>query len=271
MLPMLKQPDNPSSDQVHTDVAIQTELATNKRAWDKIAPNFSGHCSLPDWGPFGECRSVDVLGDPRGLTVLEVGCGSGDSIARVAEHGAKKVFGIDISTTQIALATKRNRANIDAGRVHLIEAPMEKTLDLGGIDLIFSIYAIGWTRDLAATFRNLAAYLNPGGRLIWSWGHPLFPEILYVDCKFVLPDSYSYFNEQSQVAADWHGSEGTVMQNRMLSTWFRHITDAGFIIRHLLEPEAESCPAEVFNNNRLIPMVRARLLPTTLVYICEKA
>lgn len=261
---------DPSSDQHHTDATIQAELETNKRAWDKIAPKFSGHCALPDWGPFGECRTVDVLGDLRGLTVLEVGCGSGDSIARVVECGAEKVFGIDISTTQIALASERNRAGIDAGRVHLIEAAMEKALDLGGIDLIFSIYAIGWTRDPAATFRNLAAYLKPGGRLIWSWGHPLFPEILYVDRKFVLPESYSYFNEQSQFAAHWQGSEGAVVQNRMLSTWFRHITEAGFIIRHLLEPDAESCPTEVFNNNRLVPMVTARLLPTTLVCVCEK-
>jgi SAM-dependent methyltransferase len=266
---MMKLPAS-SSDQHHTGATIDTELATNKRAWDQVAPKFSGHCALPDWGPFGECRSIDMLGDLRGRAVLEVGCGSGDSIARVAERGVERVYGIDISTTQIALATERNRAHIDVGRVCLIEAPMEQPLDLCGIDLVFSIYGIGWTRDPAATFRNLAAYLKPGGRLIWSWGHPLFPEVLCVDGKFVLPDSYSYFNEQSQFAARWCGSEGTVVQNRMLSTWFRHITEAGLLVRQLLEPDAENCPDCVFNNNRLIPMVRAHLLPSTLVYICEK-
>jgi hypothetical protein len=50
----------------------------------------------------------------------------------------------------------------------------------------------------------------------------------------------------------------------MLSTWFRHMTEAGLIVRQLLEPEAESCPDRVFNNNRLIPMIRAHLLPSTL-------
>jgi SAM-dependent methyltransferase len=266
---MPKLPDG-SFDQRHTDATIEAELATNKRAWDQVAPKFSGHCALPDWGPFGECRSIDVLGNLHGLTVLEVGCGSGDSIARVVERGAERVYGIDISAAQIALATERNRANIDAGRVHLIRAPMEQALGLFGIDLIFSIYAIGWTRDPAATFRNLAVYLKPGCRLIWSWGHPLFPEVQYDDGKFVLPDSYSYFNEQSRLVAAWCGSEGTVVQNRMLGTWFRHMTEAGFLIRHLLEPEAESCPDRIFNNNRLIPMVKARLLPSTLVYVCEK-
>lgn len=252
------------------DATSDSELATNERAWDQLAPKFARHCALPDWGPFGECRSIDMLGDLVGRTVLEVGCGSGDSIAAVVERGPARVYGVDISSTQIALATERNRTHIDAGRVILIKAPMEAALDLCDIDLIFSIYGIGWTRDAAATFRNLATYLKPGGRLIWSWGHPLFPEVLCVDGKFVLPDSYSYFNEQSQFAAGWCGSEGTVVQNRMLSTWFRHITEAGLIVRHLLEPEAEICPDRVFNNNRLIPMIRAHLLPSTLVYVCEK-
>jgi len=255
---------------MRANATVQAELATNERAWDQIAPQFLGHCALPDWGPFGECRGIDVLGDLHGLTVLEVGCGSGHSIARIVECGAQRVCGMDISAAQIALATEGNRAGIDAGRVHLIQAPMEQALNLRDIDLIFSIYAIGWTRDPAATFRNLAAYLKPGGRLIWSWGHPLFPEVLHVEGKFVLPASYSYFNEQPQFAAGWHGSQGAVVQNRMLSTWLRHLTEAGFMIRHLLEPMAEDCPGQVFNNNRLIPMVRACLLPTTLVYVCEK-
>ena len=104
------------SGQDDSDSTIYTELAMNKRAWDQVAPKFAGHCALPDWGPFGECRSLDLLGDLNGLTVLEVGCGSGDSIARVVDRGAARVYGIDISATQIALATERNRLDIDRGR-----------------------------------------------------------------------------------------------------------------------------------------------------------
>jgi SAM-dependent methyltransferase len=256
--------------QIGEEDVVHADLATNKRAWDQIAHRFAGHCALPNWGPFGECRSTDLLGNVRGMTVLEVGCGSGDSIARVVECGARLVYGIDLSTTQIALATERNRGPIAAGRVHLIQVAMEKPLDLRDIDLIFSIYGIGWTRAPAATFRNLAAYLKRGSRLIWSWGHPLFPEVQSVDGKFILPESYSYFNEESQFASGWCGTEGTVVQNRMLSTWTRHMAEAGFVVRGLLEPEPESCPDWVFNNNRLIPMIRARLLPSTLVYVCEK-
>jgi SAM-dependent methyltransferase len=253
-----------------TEVAIDADLAANKRAWDQVAPKFAGRCALPDWGPFGECRSLDLLGDLTGLSVLEVGCGSGDSITRVVERGAACIYGVDISATQIALATERNRLYIDQERVHLIQAPMEQAVELSGIDVIFSIYAIGWTRDVATTFRNLAGYLKPGGRFIWSWGHPLVPALQHVDGRFTVLDSYSYFDEQAKFSAPWCGSDGVVMQHRMLSTWIRYLTEAGFIIRQLLEPEAETCPDLVFNNNRLIPIIRARALPSTLVYVCER-
>jgi len=60
-------------------IAIQTELATNKHAWGQVAPKSAGACALPDGGPFGECRSLDLLGNLDGLAVLEVGCGSGQN------------------------------------------------------------------------------------------------------------------------------------------------------------------------------------------------
>jgi SAM-dependent methyltransferase len=216
------------------------ELAINKSVWDVVAPKYAGGCALPNWGPFGKCRGLDLLGRLTGATVMEAGCGSGHSINRVIELGAARVYGIDFSTTQIALATELNRAQIDAGRVHLIQAPMEQPLEFRDIDVIFSIQALGWTRDPAATFCNLASYLKAGGRLVWRWGHPLFDKILYEDGKLELRDSY--FNQQSQFTGRWSGSDGAIIQTRTIATWFRYLTAAGFTVREFLEPEAETLP-----------------------------
>ena len=149
--PMPKPPSPLAYGSAKSVPNLENDLATNKRAWDQVAPQFAGHCALPDWGPFGEGRSLDLLGDLRGLTVLEVGCGSGDSISHVVERGAQRVYGLDLSTTQMALAREQNHAHIEAGRVYLIEAPMEQAITLCDIDVIFSIYAIGWTLDPAMT------------------------------------------------------------------------------------------------------------------------
>jgi hypothetical protein len=49
---------------------LERNLALNKRAWNQVAPKFSGHCALPDWGPFGEGRSLDLLGNLTDLASI---------------------------------------------------------------------------------------------------------------------------------------------------------------------------------------------------------
>ena len=247
---------------------FDNEIALNKRAWDVVAPKFAGGCALPNWGPFGEGRKLDLLGPLNGARVMEVGCGSGHSIFQVVKLGAARVYGIDFSTTQIALATKLNQAHIDSGRVQLFEVPMEQSLELCDIDVIFSIQAIGWTRDPDATFSNLASYLKPGGRLVWSWGHPLFHKIHYQDGKLVLHNSY--FNQDSQFTPGWSGSEGAIMQTRTIATWFHHLTDAGFTVREYLELEAENFPESASDPSRYFSEVKARAIPCTIVFVCER-
>jgi SAM-dependent methyltransferase len=256
--------------ETQSDIAtsVPEELEINRRAWNIVAPKFAGGCALPHWGPFGEGRSLDLLGPLKGATVLEAGCGSGHSIGRVLELGAKLVYGIDFSSRQIAMAADLNRMQIDSGCVRLIEAPMEEPLGLKDIDVIFSIQALGWTRDPAATFGNFASYLKPGGRLVWSWGHPLFHKVHYQEGKLVLNDSY--FNEQSQFAVGWSGSDGAIIQTRTIATWFRYLRNAGFIVREYLELEAEILPDSARDPYRYYSEVKARAVPGTIVFICER-
>ena len=186
------------------------------------------------------------------------------------EGGGKRVTGCGVWTAQIAFASERNRVHLDTGKIRLFEAPRERALDISCVDLVFSIYAIGWTVDSSATFRNMATYLRPGSRLIWSWGHPLFPELWCIEGRFVLPIPTLTSMSIGNMRRAWCGTEGAVIQNGMLSSWICDLTDAGFVIKQLLEPEAESCPGWVFNNNRSIPMVRPRVLPATLIFVCNK-
>lgn len=249
--------------------SLDDGLAINRRAWDIVAPLFAGCCALPDWGPFGEGRHLDMLGPLESLTIMEIGCGSGHSIAHLAERGAARIIGVDLSRTQIALAGALNRAQIESGRVQLIEAPMETRLDLQGVDLVFSVQALGWTLDPAATFANIASYLKPGGRLVWSWGHPLFGKIAHENGRLVL--SGSYFDEQPQLAPGWCGSDGALMQPRTVATWFRHLTDAGFTVHSYLELEAQTFPEAAADPSRFYSRVKAEAIPCTIAFVCERA
>jgi len=152
---------------------MHSETVINQRAWDIVAHKFRGICALPAWGPFDVSKDRDPIGDVSGRTILEIGCGSGHSPAYLVDKG-EKVFGLGFSATRISFARELNRLAIEDGRVELIHAPMEEPIDFEPVDLIVSVRAMGWTRDPQALFRNLWSYLKPNGRLIWSWGHPLF-------------------------------------------------------------------------------------------------
>src|SRR5260370_22923520 len=75
-----------------------------------------------------------LLGDVRGKTVLDFGCGSGENIVPLVERGAR-VTGIDISPELIALA--RQRLSL-AGLEATVEArsAYETGLPDGSVDVI---------------------------------------------------------------------------------------------------------------------------------------
>jgi SAM-dependent methyltransferase len=217
---------------------------------------------------FNACADLDLLGSVAGKTALEIGCGSGHSISYLAQRGVKKAYGLDISTTQIAFATELNRAHIESGRVELIEAPMEQRLDLADIDIVYSIMAIGWTRDPKALFENVWSYLKPGGKLVWSGGHPLFDKVKYEGGNFALQKSY--FDEGAWFEKGWGGSEGVFMQARTVASWFRYLTDAGFAVREFLEPEPGSLAEAPSDPSRYYSAAKANMVPGTIVFVCEK-
>ena len=52
---------------------------------------------------------------------------------------------------------------------------MEQTPGIpeGYFDVVYSIYAIGWTVDMQTTFDLVFSYLKQGGSFIFSWDDPL--------------------------------------------------------------------------------------------------
>ena len=64
--------------------------------------------------PYGLEYAFYLLGDVRGKTVLDLGCGTGENVVPLIERGAR-VIGMDISPDLIAIAQKRiNDANLEA-------------------------------------------------------------------------------------------------------------------------------------------------------------
>src|SRR5712672_2802009 len=65
-----------------------------------------------------------LLGDVRGLTVLDVGCGTGRHALRLAAAGAAAVHAIDFSTEMLARARSKPDAGCVAFHVHDLSEPL---------------------------------------------------------------------------------------------------------------------------------------------------
>jgi SAM-dependent methyltransferase len=107
-----------------------------------------------------------LLGDIRGRTVLDFGCGSGENTLLLAKRGAKTV-GVDISADLIALARSRLAINGLPGAAQFIVGSAHNPVESDRVDVVFGV-AILHHLDLELTAREVHRVLKPGGRAIFQ-------------------------------------------------------------------------------------------------------
>ncbi len=110
-----------------------------------------------------------LLGDLRGKTVLDVGCGDGLNVVTLAKLGAK-VTGIDISPGAIELAQKRVDVNGLTDSVRLLCSPIEAAdIKDGTFDIVWGDAVLHHLIEvLEPTMVQLRRCLKPGGMMIFS-------------------------------------------------------------------------------------------------------
>ena len=108
-----------------------------------------------------------LLGDVRGRTVVDFGCGSGENTLLLARRGAK-IIAVDISLDLVELAQRRLSINNVAGAVtFLVGSAHDLPIATGTVDVVFGT-AILHHLDLALASREVHRVLKPGGRGIFQ-------------------------------------------------------------------------------------------------------
>lgn len=240
-------------------------IKQNKKSWDTVAHHFDGKDALPSYGPFAQTEEeLGLLGDISNKKVLDIGCGSGHSLSYMAERGASELWGVDLSEAQIRTAEE----TLKGVKHNLFCAPMESDMGLPKqyFDVVYSIYAIGWSTDLAATFGLIHSYLKPGGSFIFSWDHPLYAHLKSRNGEIHLDGSYQ--NEGVTQYQNFKGENAPVIiPNRKMATYINELIKAGFTIESVIESDVSSgfdgASEEI--SDRYYSLYKARRFPTTMI------
>lgn len=99
-----------------------------------------------------------------GEHILDLGCGTGDLTARIAQTGAE-VMGVDANAEMLAQAQAKFPA------LRFVQADAMALPDFGRpFDGVFSNAVLHWIPDLAAVATGLARVLRAGGRFVAECG-----------------------------------------------------------------------------------------------------
>ena len=107
-----------------------------------------------------------LLGDIRGKTILEYGCGDGMNTVVLSRRGAR-VIGLDLSPELLALAKERLRVNECHESAFVLGSAHELPLEDESVDIVFGI-AILHHLDLEMAAREVHRVLKKGGRAIFQ-------------------------------------------------------------------------------------------------------
>jgi malonyl-CoA O-methyltransferase len=111
----------------------------------------------------------EALGAVAGLSILDLGCGTGRHALRLAAAGAE-VTAVDFSEGMLAAARHKPGAERVRFLVHDLHDPLP--LPAGSFDRVVSGLVLEHLRDLDGFFREAHRMLRPEGRAVISAMHP---------------------------------------------------------------------------------------------------
>lgn len=118
----------------------------------------------------GRDQMIDGLDVPEGGSVLEIGCGTGRNLLRVAErYPGRRLFGIDISDEMLKTACVALQRQGLPG-VHLAQADAtifdaSRTLQRERFDRVYFSYTLSMIPEWRKTLHHAATLVAPGGEL----------------------------------------------------------------------------------------------------------
>ena len=155
---MIPTPEIPAEVEVMPDLDLD-------EAWERYQPFEPLHFGQDILNPMSDAeldRVVEALGVRAGMRILDVACGHGEMLLRIASRLPVEAHGLDESPWAITRAAQRARTREMRGTIrwwlgHGAEAP------LGPFDVVTCIGASWIWHGFSGTVRAVARRVAPGG------------------------------------------------------------------------------------------------------------
>jgi SAM-dependent methyltransferase len=243
--------------------------ARNRALWTSLAGRYAVHAERnwrveADWGVWRVPETeLNVLGDPSGLDVVELGCGTAYWSAWLARRGARPV-GIDITEAQLETARRLQREHgLD---FPLIQAGAESVpLPDESFDLALSEYGASIWSDPYLWVPEAARLIRAGGRLVF-----LRNSTLLMICTPLSGECATERLERDAFGLhrfDW-ADDGSTEFHLMHGDWIRLLRSNGFEVEDLVELRA---PSERQENHANVTWEWARRWPAEEIWVARKS
>jgi ubiquinone/menaquinone biosynthesis C-methylase UbiE len=119
---------------------------------------------------------LDLLGDVKGKTILDVACGEGHLSRRLAELAERniRITGVDASEKLIEIAKRRNNSFSDCIAFQVGDASRMDQVPSNTFDIAICNMALMFIKQYEQAVREVARALKPGGIFVFSLLHPCF-------------------------------------------------------------------------------------------------
>ncbi|MBD2800426.1 class I SAM-dependent methyltransferase [Xenorhabdus sp. M] len=110
---------------------------------------------------------LDMLGDVKGKSILDLACGFGYYGRELRKNGASKVIGVDISEKMIEIAREKSRINGDDIEFYVID--VRNMGSFGKFDIVNAVWLFNYATSIAnleKMFQVIANNLKLSGKLI---------------------------------------------------------------------------------------------------------
>lgn len=147
----------------------------------------------------------------KGKDVLDVGCGTGDMCALIAEAGAKSVMGIDYSQAAITEATQKYalpNLSFTCEAVEQVEGTYDAIISLGTLEHMDNPLAT--LRRLKTMLREGGSlvitcpnWLNPRGYVLQTLWHMFRAPITLADIHYLTPLDFEEWARELAMTIEW--------------------------------------------------------------------